>query len=67
MDSGASALIIHKPCINKNNIIIRKTTANYQFTVAGSISKSREAEIKLKVIELNVSAFTFTPFYVTTK
>ena len=67
MDSGASASIIHKSYVNKNNIITRKTSANKWSTMAGSFSRSRKAKITLKMEELNVTSHISVPFHLITK
>ena len=67
MDGGASASIIHESHVNKNSFIMRKTSANKWSTIAGSFSTSREAEIGLKMPELNVTAHISASFHVTTK
>ena len=67
MDSSANASIIHESYVNKNNMITWKISANKWFTMAGSFSTSREAEITLKMPELNVTANISAPLHVTTK
>ena len=67
MDSGASASIIPKSYISKNNLITRKFSANKWSTMAGSFSTSCEAKITLNMTELNVTAHISVPFHVTTK
>ena len=67
MDSGASASIIHESFESKNNFITRKPSMNKWSTMDGSFSTSREAEIALKMPELNVTAHISAPFHVTTK
>ena len=67
MNSGARALIIHKSYVNENNFITRKISANKWSTVAGSFATSREAKIKFKMSELNVTAHISAPFHMTTK
>ena len=67
MDSGASTSIIHKSYVNKNNFITRRISANKLFTLAGSFSTSHEAEITLKIPELNVTAHISESLQVTTE
>ena len=67
MDSGASASIIHKSYVSKNNFITRKSSANQWSSMAGSFSTSHKAEITLKMPELDVTAHISAPFHLTTK
>ena len=67
MDSGASASIIHKSYINKNNFVMKKISANKWSTMAGSLSISCEAEITFKISELNVTAHISAPFHASIK
>ena len=63
----ASASIIHKSYVCKNNFITRKTSANKWSRMAGSFSTSHKSEITFKMSELNVTAHISAPFHVTTK
>ena len=56
MESGASASIIHESYVRKNNFVTSKTSAKKWSTMAGSFPMSREAEITLKMPELDVTA-----------
>ena len=67
MDRGTRALIIHKSYVSENSFILRKMSVNQWSKLAGSFSTSREAEITLKMPELNVTAHISAPFHVTTK
>ena len=65
MDSSASASIIHKSYVSKTNYITRKTSNKWS-TISGTFSASHEAEITLKIPELNVTAHISALFHVTT-
>ena len=67
IDRGDGALIIQESYIIKNNFIIRNTSASKWFTMAGTFSTSQEAEIRLKMPKLNVTAHISAPFHVTSK
>ena len=67
MDSGASASIIHKSYVSKNNCVTSKTPANQWSTMARFFSTSCEAEIKLTLTEQNIKTYISVPLYVTTK
>ena len=59
MDSGASELIIHNLFIRTNKFNTRKTSANKLLTMAASFLTSCEAEVKIKLPELNITAHSF--------
>ena len=67
MNSGASASIIHDLVVRRNKFNTRKTSANNWSTIAGSFPTSCEAEVKVKLPELNFTAHTFPPIYVTSQ
>ena len=67
MDRGTGPSIIHATYVNKNNFITRKTSVNQQFTLAESFPTPCEAEIKLKLPEVNIKAYISAPFHVTFK
>ena len=65
MDSGASASIICNSFVHTNKFNTRKTSANKWSTMDGSFSMLCEAEVKIKLPELNFTAHIFTPFHIT--
>ena len=65
MVSGASASIIHDSFVHMNKFNTRKTSANKWSTMAGSFLTSCEAEVKIKLPELNVTLHIIAPFHVT--
>ena len=67
MDSGARASIIHDPFVRTNKFNTRITSANMWSKMAGSLSALCEAEVKMKLPELNVTAYIFAPFHITSK
>ena len=67
MDSGASALIIHNSFVRTNKYNTKITSENKRSTMAGSFSTSCKAEVKIKLPELNFTAYIFAPFHVTSQ
>ena len=65
MDSGASASIIHEDFVRINKFNTKKTSANRWATMAGSFLTSCEAEVGIKLPELNTTAHISAPFHVT--
>ena len=60
IDIGASPSIIHK-------FKTKKTSAHTWSTMSGSFLTSCEAEIKIKLPELNFSAEIFVPFHISSQ
>ena len=67
MDSNASASIINNSFVRANKFNTRKTSANKWSTMAGSFLMSCEAEAKVKLPKLNVTAHIIAPFHVTSQ
>ena len=67
MDSNASASMIHDSDVCTNNFTTRNFFANQWSMMAGSFLTLREAELKVKLLKLNVTAHIFAPFYVSSK
>ena len=67
MDSGASASIIHDLFVCTNKFNTGTTSANKWSTMAGSFLTCYEAEVKLKLPELNFTTHIFAPFHVTSQ
>ena len=59
MDGGASASIIHVSFVRTYKFSSRKTSANKWFAMVGSFSTSCEAEVKIKLPQLNLMAHIF--------
>ena len=67
MDSRASASIIHDSFVGTNKFNTTKTSKNKWFTMAGSCLTSCEAEVKIKLPELNLMTHIFAPFHLTSQ
>ena len=67
MDNGASVSIIQESYVNINNFITRKTSVKLCSIMIGSFSILSEAEIILKLPEINIKAHISVTFHVTTK
>ena len=67
MDSGASASIIHDSFTHKNKFNTRKTSVIKWPTMAGSFLTLCEAEVKIKLPELNFMAHIFAQFHITSQ
>ena len=67
LDSGVSVSIIHDSIVRTNKFNTRKTSASKWSMMAGSFSTSCEAEVKIKLPELNFTAHFFAPFHVTSQ
>ena len=63
MDSGASESIIHDSFVRTNVLNNRKNSANKWSKIVGSC----EAEVKIKLPELNFTARIFVPFHKTSQ
>ena len=67
MDSGTSTSIIHVIFVRTNKFNTRNTSANKLSTMAGSLLTSCEAEVKINLPKLNVTAHIFAPFHIASK
>ena len=67
MGTGASASIIHESFVHANKFNTRNNSANKWSTIDGSFSTLCEAEVKIKLPELNFTAHIFAPFNVTSQ
>ena len=67
MDSGASASIIHDSFVRTNKFNTRKTSANKWSTMAALFLTWYEAEVKVKLPELNFTGHIFAPFHITSQ
>ena len=67
MDRGASASIIHNLFVCTNKCNTSKTSTNKWSSITGSFSTLCEAEVKIKLSELNFTAHVFAPFHVTSQ
>ena len=65
IDSGASPSTIHASFIRTNKFSNRKTSVNKWSTIPVSCLTLCEAEVKIKLQELNFTAHIFAPFHVT--
>ena len=67
MDSGACVLIIHDLFVCMHKLNTRKISASRWSTMAGSFSMSCEAEVKITLPQLNVTARLFASFHITSQ
>ena len=67
MDSGESASIMYNSFERTNKFNTRNTSANKWSKMAGSFLTSCEAEVRIKLPELNFTAHIFAPFHVTSQ
>ena len=64
MDTNASALIIHDSFVRINKFNTTKTSMTKWSIIAGSLLKSYEAEVKIKLPKVNLTTHIFAPFCV---
>ena len=65
LDSGASASIVHKSYVQKNNYESHKISENVWNTMAGSFTTSYESTINITLPELNPTAHISAKLFVT--